>query len=73
MSNRSLPLPSEQGWKDTADLSAGEVIRILVRWTPSDIPNIRNHSWAGRTFMTSTPRKAIMCGTVICSTMKTMR
>jgi FtsP/CotA-like multicopper oxidase with cupredoxin domain len=57
MSNRFLPLPSEQGWKDTADLSAGEVIRILVRWTPSDIPNIRNHSWAGRTFYDFDPTK----------------
>jgi spore coat protein A len=57
MSNRSLPLPSEQGWKDTADLSAGEVIRILVRWTPSDIPNIRNHSWAGKNFYDFDPTK----------------
>jgi spore coat protein A, manganese oxidase len=44
------PEPEESGWKDTADLSAGQVIRILVRWTPSDIPNIRNHSWAGKSF-----------------------
>lgn len=44
------PGPEESGWKDTADLSAGEVITILVRWTPSDIPNIRNYSWAGKNF-----------------------
>jgi spore coat protein A len=53
----SPPEPEESGWKDTADLSAGQVIRILVRWTPSDIPNIRNHSWAGRNFYEFDPTR----------------
>ncbi|MGB6970701.1 MAG: multicopper oxidase domain-containing protein [Desulfobulbales bacterium] len=31
------PLPSEQGWKDTVITYPGEVTRIAVRWTPTDI------------------------------------
>ena len=33
-----LPLPYENGWKDTAIIYPGEVTRIMVRWTPTDIP-----------------------------------
>jgi spore coat protein A, manganese oxidase len=32
-----LPLPYENGWKDTAIMYPGEVTRIMVRWTPTDI------------------------------------
>ncbi|MEJ0002867.1 MAG: multicopper oxidase domain-containing protein [Pararobbsia sp.] len=41
------PAPGESGWKDTADAHAGEVLRILVRWTPSSTPLIPNQSYAG--------------------------
>jgi FtsP/CotA-like multicopper oxidase with cupredoxin domain len=33
-----LPLPSEQGWKDTVITYPGEVTRIAVRWAPTDMP-----------------------------------
>jgi FtsP/CotA-like multicopper oxidase with cupredoxin domain len=33
----TLPLPYENGWKDTAIMYPGEVTRIMVRWTPTDI------------------------------------
>jgi spore coat protein A len=32
------PLPQEQGWKDTVIMYPGEVTRIMVRWTPTDVP-----------------------------------
>ncbi|MBI5582592.1 MAG: multicopper oxidase domain-containing protein [Deltaproteobacteria bacterium] len=31
------PLPYENGWKDTAIMYPGEVTRIMIRWTPTDI------------------------------------
>jgi FtsP/CotA-like multicopper oxidase with cupredoxin domain len=34
-----LPLPSEQGWKDTVIAYPGEVTRFVVRWAPTDLPN----------------------------------
>jgi FtsP/CotA-like multicopper oxidase with cupredoxin domain len=34
----TLPLPYENGWKDTVIAYPGEVTRIMVRWTPTDIP-----------------------------------
>ena len=37
LTNRRLPLPSEQGWKDTVITYPGEVTRIAVRWAPTDI------------------------------------
>jgi FtsP/CotA-like multicopper oxidase with cupredoxin domain len=33
------PNPEESGWKDTAKVLPGQVMRMLVRWTPSEIPN----------------------------------
>jgi spore coat protein A, manganese oxidase len=42
------PEPGESGWKDTADIPSGEVLKILVRWTPSDVPVIPNQSYAGQ-------------------------
>jgi spore coat protein A, manganese oxidase len=44
------PRPSESGWKDTADAFANQVLRILVRWTPSDVPIMPNSSYAGENF-----------------------
>jgi FtsP/CotA-like multicopper oxidase with cupredoxin domain len=37
MKRRRLPLPYEQGWKDTVITYPGEVTRIAVRWAPTDI------------------------------------
>jgi FtsP/CotA-like multicopper oxidase with cupredoxin domain len=37
MNGRRLPLPSEQGWKDTVITYPGEVTRIAVRWAPTDV------------------------------------
>ena len=31
------PLAHENGWKDTAIMYPGEVTRIMIRWTPTDI------------------------------------
>ena len=44
------PEAGESGWKDTADAKAGQVLRILVRWTPSDVPLTPNQSYAGQNF-----------------------
>ena len=44
------PRPTESGWKDTADAFADQVLRILVRWTPSDVPVTPNQSYAGQNF-----------------------
>ncbi len=44
------PEPGETGWKDTAEIGSGQVLRILVRWTPSDVPTIPYRSYAGRNF-----------------------
>ena len=38
LKKRRLPLPSEQGWKDTVITYPGEVTRIAVRWAPTDMP-----------------------------------
>ncbi|MDP1990007.1 MAG: multicopper oxidase domain-containing protein [Syntrophales bacterium] len=38
VANRTLPLPYEQGWKDTVIAYPGEVTRIAVRWAPQDLP-----------------------------------
>jgi FtsP/CotA-like multicopper oxidase with cupredoxin domain len=32
------PNPNEAGWKDTIMVPPGTVVRILVRWAPTDIP-----------------------------------
>jgi FtsP/CotA-like multicopper oxidase with cupredoxin domain len=34
----NLPLPQEQGWKDTVVALPGMVTRLAVRWSPTDIP-----------------------------------
>ena len=44
------PNGGEAGWKDTADVTSGQIIRILVRWTPSDVALIANRSYAGKNF-----------------------
>jgi FtsP/CotA-like multicopper oxidase with cupredoxin domain len=37
--NPTPPNPEEAGWKDTAKAYPGKVTRLLVRWTPTSIPN----------------------------------
>jgi FtsP/CotA-like multicopper oxidase with cupredoxin domain len=32
------PAPAESGWKDTAQVGPGEVMRILVRFAPTSVP-----------------------------------
>jgi spore coat protein A, manganese oxidase len=46
----SPPESGELGWKDTADVHGGEVLRILVRWTPSDVALTPGRSYAGKNF-----------------------
>ncbi len=41
------PDPGESGWKDTAKAFPGQVMRILVRWTPTSMPVIPDTSLAG--------------------------
>jgi len=49
------PNPGESGWKDTAQAVGGEVLRILIRWTPSDVPVVPNLSYAGHNFFPFDP------------------
>ena len=44
----TAPEAGESGWKDTVNVASDQVVTLLVRWTPSDVANIRNRSWAGR-------------------------
>jgi FtsP/CotA-like multicopper oxidase with cupredoxin domain len=41
------PGPGESGWKDTAKAFPGQVMRILVRWTPTSMPVIPDTSLTG--------------------------
>lgn len=38
LKKRTLPLPYEMGWKDTAVMYPGQVTRIAVRWATQDAP-----------------------------------
>jgi len=49
------PDAGESGWKDTAKSFSHQVLRILVRWTPSDVPVAPNKSYAGRNFYAFDP------------------
>lgn len=44
------PEPDEAGWKDTAKAYPGQVLRLLLRWTPTDTPLLPDKSFAGRNF-----------------------
>jgi FtsP/CotA-like multicopper oxidase with cupredoxin domain len=44
------PTSGETGWKDTVKAFAGQVTRVLVRWTPTDKPVTPNMSYAGTNF-----------------------
>jgi FtsP/CotA-like multicopper oxidase with cupredoxin domain len=39
-----LPKPYEAGWKDTVMAMPGQVTRILVRWSPTDLPANAAHA-----------------------------
>ncbi|MGA2400524.1 MAG: multicopper oxidase domain-containing protein [Syntrophobacteraceae bacterium] len=44
-----MPAPSsEAGWRETAIAYPGQVLRLLVRWTPSHVPQRPGQSYAGR-------------------------
>ena len=49
------PDPAESGWKDVARAYPGQVLRLLVRWTPSYVPQIRNKSYAGKNLYSFDP------------------
>lgn len=45
------PNPEESGWKDTAKAFPGKVTRLLVRWTPTSIPNwLTKPGWSWYSF-----------------------
>ncbi len=45
--NIITPSPDESGWNDTALANGGQVLRLLIRWTPSDVPVVPYQSYAG--------------------------
>jgi len=47
----------ESGWKDTAVAYPKQVLRLLVRWTPTDLPVLQNLSYAGLNFFPFDPTK----------------
>jgi len=51
-----LPLPYENGWKDTAIMYPGEITRIMVRWAPTDAPAVLGAGGAP-------PQACGLCGT----------
>jgi FtsP/CotA-like multicopper oxidase with cupredoxin domain len=44
------PAPEESGWKDMAKSHPGQVLRLLVRWTPTSTPVTPHKSLAGINF-----------------------
>jgi len=53
----TAPDPWESGWKDTAKAYPGQVLRMLVRWTPTDRKVVPNKSYAGYNFFSFDPTK----------------
>jgi spore coat protein A len=51
------PAPEESGWKDTAKAMPGQVLRVVIRWTPSSVKAMPNRSYAGRNFYRFDPTK----------------
>lgn len=51
----TAPAYEESGWKDTAKAYPGQVLRMLVRWTPSSVPVFKNFSFAGHNLYTFDP------------------
>jgi len=48
--DKAAPDPGESGWKDTATIYPSQVLKLLIRWTPTDTPVRPNRSYAGRNF-----------------------
>ncbi len=42
------PAAEESGWKDTAKALPRQVLRLVIRWTPTSIPVVANVTYAGR-------------------------
>ena len=53
----TAPDPWESGWKDTAKAYPGQVLRMLVRWAPTDQKIIPNKSLAGHNFFDFDPTR----------------
>jgi FtsP/CotA-like multicopper oxidase with cupredoxin domain len=51
------PTPEESGWKDTAKILPGQVLRLLVRYTPSSRPLVAGVSYAGENLYPFDPTK----------------
>ncbi len=51
----TLPAPEESGFKDTAKALPGQVMRIVIRWTPTDTPVYPNTSLSGTNFFPFNP------------------
>ncbi len=49
------PAPEEVGWQDTVRTMPGQVTRMLVRFTPTDIPVFHNTSLKGLNFFPFDP------------------
>jgi len=49
------PEADEAGWKDTAKAYPGQVLRLLVRWTPTDTQLLPHRSFAGLNFYSFDP------------------
>lgn len=50
LADATPPAPWEAGWKDTAKAMPGQVLRLVIRWTPSSIPVWPGKSYAGHNF-----------------------
>jgi FtsP/CotA-like multicopper oxidase with cupredoxin domain len=48
MGQPTPPAPEESGWKDTAKAYPGQVLRFLIRFTPTSVPVKTNKSYAGQ-------------------------
>jgi spore coat protein A len=46
----STPYPEENGWKDTAKVWPGQLLRIIIRWAPSSTRLFKDKSRAGHNF-----------------------
>jgi FtsP/CotA-like multicopper oxidase with cupredoxin domain len=55
--DRAPPAPEESGWKDTAKVMPGQVLRIVVRYTPSSKPLVANASYVGQNLYPFDPTK----------------
>jgi spore coat protein A len=48
LNDKKAPAPEEAGWKDTAKILPGQVLRFVVRYTPSTAPLVANSTYAGK-------------------------